>query len=83
VLFWIETKGKSLEEIDKVCSFFRKHLRTKSLITIRLFDGVKHSDVPDLAAIKNGDADIEGLIVDGVEAGKNQTTTAVVKKEDD
>jgi hypothetical protein len=32
LFFWVETKGKSLEEIDE------------------LFDGEKHSDVPDLGS---------------------------------
>ncbi|KAF4633408.1 hypothetical protein G7Y89_g4710 [Cudoniella acicularis] len=47
--FWVETKGKTLEEIDE------------------LFDGVKHSDVPDLEAIMKGKADIGALVVEGVE----------------
>ena len=33
--FWVETKGKTLEEIDV------------------LFDGIKHSDVPDLKDVKD------------------------------
>ncbi|KAH6667543.1 MFS sugar transporter-like protein [Halenospora varia] len=47
--FWVETKGKTLEEIDE------------------LFDGEKHSDVPDLEAIMNGKADVGDLVVEGVE----------------
>ncbi|KAJ4345830.1 uncharacterized protein N0V89_011965 [Didymosphaeria variabile] len=36
LLFWVETRGLTLEEVDKI------------------FDGVKHSDVPDLEAVKEG-----------------------------
>ncbi|KAF2442364.1 general substrate transporter [Karstenula rhodostoma CBS 690.94] len=44
LLFWVETRGLTLEEVDK------------------LFDGEKHSDVPDLEAIKEGKMiEIEGL----------------------
>jgi hypothetical protein len=32
-----------------------------------LFDGVKHSDLPDLEAIMNGRADISDLVVEGAE----------------
>ena len=46
--FWIETKGLTLEEID------------------RLIDGVKHTDMPDLEDIKNGNAVVKGLDVDSV-----------------
>ena len=38
--FWVETKDKSLEEIDGI------------------FEGVKHSDVPDLESIYRGKADV-------------------------
>lgn len=65
--FWVETRGKTLEEIDA------------------LFDGVKHSDVPDLEDIRRGKADVRGLVVDGievVEGGKNQSSV-VAKKRDD
>lgn len=43
--FWIETKGKTLEEIDE------------------LIDGEKHSDVPDLALIREGKADLGEVLV--------------------
>jgi hypothetical protein len=36
VLVWVETRGLTLEEVDKV------------------FDGMKHSDVPDLETVKAG-----------------------------
>jgi hypothetical protein len=36
VLVWVETRGLTLEEVDKV------------------FDGIKHSDVPDLETVKAG-----------------------------
>ena len=45
VYFWIETKGKTLEEIDG------------------LFDGTKHSDVPDLTMIKNKEVDVGEVLV--------------------
>jgi len=65
--FWVETKGKTLEEIDE------------------LFDGHKHSDVPDLEDIRKGKADIGTLVVDGVEVagqGKDQSTVAIKKADD-
>lgn len=63
--FWVETKGKTLEEIDE------------------LFDGVKHSDVPDLEDIRRGKADVGGLIVEGIETmGKERGTVVVTKKDD-
>lgn len=40
-LFWVETKGKTLEEIDAI------------------FEGTKHSDVPDIERIRTGDATID------------------------
>ena len=39
--YWVETKGRSLEEIDRV------------------FEGVKHSDVPDLEMIYKGKEEID------------------------
>ncbi|KAF1842818.1 general substrate transporter [Cucurbitaria berberidis CBS 394.84] len=39
LLVWVETRGLTLEEVDKV------------------FDGVKHSNVPDLETIKGGEQD--------------------------
>lgn len=35
-VFWVETKGKTLEEIDAI------------------FEGHKHSDVPDVEAVRRG-----------------------------
>ncbi|KAK6371399.1 hypothetical protein LTS17_009130 [Exophiala oligosperma] len=43
--FWVETKGKTLEEIDE------------------LFDGQKHSNVPDLSVIREGKADMREVLV--------------------
>lgn len=47
--FWVETRGKTLEEIDV------------------LFEGEKHSDVPDLGAVLEGkeidDIDLENVNV--------------------
>ncbi|CAH0046922.1 unnamed protein product [Clonostachys solani] len=40
--YWVETKGKTLEEVDE------------------LFDGVKHSDVPDLDQVNGDEKIIEG-----------------------
>ena len=51
--FWVETKGKSLEEIDA------------------LFEGVKHSDVPDLEDIYRGKADV-GFAVGEVGMGETK-----------
>lgn len=59
--YWIETKGKTLEEIDE------------------LIDGVKHSDVPDIAIIRQGKVDLGevlvGMDLPGVDA---KTATADV-----
>ncbi|OAL44064.1 general substrate transporter [Pyrenochaeta sp. DS3sAY3a] len=60
VLVWVETRGLTLEEVDK------------------LFDGVKHSDVPDLEAIQSGKAaDLE--VLDGASVTKQpvETTTKI------
>lgn len=40
VVYWVETKGKTLEEIDA------------------LFEGEKHSQVPDVAAVQRGQATV-------------------------
>lgn len=40
-VYWVETKGKSLEEIDA------------------LFDGEKHSDVPDVELVRRGQAALD------------------------
>ncbi|KAJ9156225.1 Hexose transporter [Pleurostoma richardsiae] len=48
ILFWVETRGLTLEEVDKK------------------FDGVKHSDVPDLKEV------IEGEVEMGSESIKQQ-----------
>ena len=44
-VFWVETKGKTLEEIDA------------------LFEGHKHSNVPDVEAVRKGKekTDVEGV----------------------
>ncbi|CAH0034066.1 unnamed protein product [Clonostachys rhizophaga] len=42
--FWVETRGKTLEEIDV------------------LFDGVKHSDTPDLNTVDAGEKAIETMV---------------------
>lgn len=61
VFFWVETRGLTLEEVDKI------------------FDGVKHSDVPDLEAVKEGKAIVDAHVLEGepvaqqhVEVGKNK-----------
>lgn len=53
VFVWVETRGLTLEEVDKV------------------FDGLKHSDVPDLEAIRNGD---KGAleVIDGASINQQQ-----------
>jgi hypothetical protein len=40
-VFWVETKGRTLEEIDAI------------------FEGEKHSDVPDVEAVRLGKAQID------------------------
>ena len=40
-VFWVETKGKTLEEIDA------------------LFEGQKHSDVPDVEDVRKGRASVD------------------------
>ena len=40
-VFWVETKGKTLEEIDAI------------------FEGEKHSNVPDVAAVREGRASVD------------------------
>ncbi|KAJ5606669.1 Lactose permease [Penicillium lagena] len=44
--YWVETKGKTLEEIDA------------------LFEGEKHSSVPDVEKIQNGDKQIDTTIIE-------------------
>lgn len=46
VFAWVETKGKTLEEIDAI------------------FDGHKHSDVPDIEQILH--AEVSGNVIEGV-----------------
>lgn len=40
-MYWVETKGKTLEEIDAI------------------FEGQKHSDVPDVEKVRKGEASID------------------------
>ena len=40
-VFWVETKGKTLEEIDAI------------------FEGEKHSNVPDVEMVRKGKVDID------------------------
>ncbi len=40
-IYWVETKGKTLEEIDAI------------------FDGTKHSDVPDSEAVRRGERTVD------------------------
>lgn len=44
-LFWVETKGKTLEQIDEI------------------FDGMKHSNVPNLDALKGNEKALEFSVV--------------------
>jgi hypothetical protein len=46
VLYWVETKGKTLEEIDA------------------LFEGQKHSDVPDVEKVRLGKATIDVDVIE-------------------
>lgn len=56
-VYWVETKGKTLEEIDA------------------LFEGKKHSNVPDVELVRSGK---ETLDVAGVE--KELATESIVMK---
>lgn len=47
--FWVETRGKTLEEIDE------------------LFEGTKHSDVPNIRVVEQGNADLKSLQVEAEE----------------
>jgi hypothetical protein len=48
------------------------------LIVRKLFDGVKHSDVPALEAILKGKADMNDMVFQGVEvAGKGEESVGV------
>ena len=40
-MYWVETKGKTLEEIDAI------------------FEGEKHSSVPDVEVVRKGDAHVD------------------------
>ena len=55
-IYWVETKGKTLEEIDA------------------LFYGQKHSDVPDVEAVRQGR---ETLSVDDTEKELNSVVEAI------
>ncbi|KAF2109376.1 general substrate transporter [Lophiotrema nucula] len=62
VVFWVETRGLTLEEVDK------------------LFDGEKHSDVPDLEAVKEGNAKLDtAAILEGEDAKGGEVVTEVRK----
>ncbi|KAK8116602.1 uncharacterized protein PG998_004883 [Apiospora kogelbergensis] len=46
-VFWVETKGKTLEEIDAI------------------FEGHKHSSVPDVELVRKGEAVVDVKLVEG------------------
>lgn len=46
-VFWVETKGKTLEEIDAI------------------FEGHKHSSVPDVELVRKGEAMVDVKLVEG------------------
>lgn len=56
---WVETKGKTLEEIDM------------------LFDGEKHSDVPDVETVMKGKGNFE--VLHGQVVGLDEAETTVVE----
>lgn len=56
-VYWVETKGKTLEEIDE------------------LFEGRKHSDVPDVELVRQGKA-----VIDVVGVEKQLEREVVVMK---
>jgi hypothetical protein len=45
-VYWIETKGKTLEEIDAI------------------FEGTKHSDVPDVELVRSGQVQLDVVRVE-------------------
>ena len=45
-MYWIETKGKTLEEIDAI------------------FEGKKHSDVPDVELVRSGQVKLDVVQVE-------------------
>lgn len=45
-VYWVETKGRTLEEIDAI------------------FEGKKHSNVPDVAAVRAGTANVDVLAIE-------------------
>jgi len=46
---------------------------------MKLFDGIKHSDAPDLEAIMNGKANVSNLVLEGVEMSGKQGENIAVK----
>jgi hypothetical protein len=53
IYYYVETKGKTLEEIDVI------------------FEGEKHSDVPDLETIYRGKASLSEVVVQEVREEKD------------
>jgi hypothetical protein len=53
IYYYVETKGKTLEEIDVI------------------FEGEKHSDVPNLEAIYRGKASLSEEVAQEVREGKD------------
>lgn len=45
-VYWVETKGKTLEEIDAI------------------FEGEKHSSVPDVETVRSGSATVDVAVID-------------------
>lgn len=64
--YWVETRGLTLEEVDKV------------------FDGIKHSDVPDLKAIVDGEIEMgsDGLKKQVIHGVKPEEEVVVTQKVD-
>lgn len=60
ILFWVETRGMTLEEVDRV------------------FDGVKHSDVPDLEDLHRDISDSIPKIVGLDPSGRDVSREDVV-----
>ena len=59
--FWVETKGKTLEEIDAI------------------FEGEKHSDVPDLGIVIEGKAVDDKFLVETADSVSKTIISAKVE----
>jgi hypothetical protein len=54
-VYWVETKGKTLEEIDAI------------------FEGEKHSNVPDVEAVRRGIVTVDVETIEAELKGEKET----------